>query len=317
MGRRIGYAELDKLVDRAAKGFQALGVKPGVHVGLYLPNCPQFLIAYFGALRAGGTIVPYSPLDAAQTLEHKLADSQTQILVTLDLAALYPQIAAVVAHSGVRKLVIGDLAEFSGRARADPRAAGGRQTDRRGRAGRAQCALSQAHRQRRRLRAAAGARSAPGDRGAAIYRRHDRQAERRDVDARQSDRGRSRNDRGDAARRAQARAEGELRALVVLPLFHIYAMVVLMLLGVRLGAELVLHVRFDPDAVLKDIETQEDQLLPRRADDVCGAAASSRAEAGQPAKPQDLCSSGGAPLAAGSRLGIPEGERRWSAKAGA
>ncbi len=152
-------AELDALVNRAAKGFQALGVKPGVHVGLYLPNCPQFAIAYFGALRAGGTIVAYSPLDAAQTLEHKLADSQTEILVTLDLAALYPQIAAVVAHSGVRKLVIGDLAEFSaapGPIRAQI-AAG--KADRRSSAGRAQCHLRKPARQRRRLRAAAGARS--------------------------------------------------------------------------------------------------------------------------------------------------------------
>ena len=46
MGRRITYSELQSLVNRAAKGFQQLGVKPGVHVGLYLPNTPHYPIAF-------------------------------------------------------------------------------------------------------------------------------------------------------------------------------------------------------------------------------------------------------------------------------
>ena len=44
--------------DRAAAGFQKLGVKPGVNVGLYLPNTPHYLIAFFGVLKAGGIYVP-------------------------------------------------------------------------------------------------------------------------------------------------------------------------------------------------------------------------------------------------------------------
>jgi long-chain acyl-CoA synthetase len=57
MGRRTTYRELLQLVRRAAKGFQSLGVKPGVHVGLYLPNTPHYVIAFFGVLNAGGTVV--------------------------------------------------------------------------------------------------------------------------------------------------------------------------------------------------------------------------------------------------------------------
>src|SRR5579863_6602872 len=91
MNRRISYAELDALANRAAAGFQELGVGPGVHVGLFLPNTPHYIIAFFGVLKAGGTVVNYSPLDALHTLQHKIEDSETDILVGLDLAALHPQ----------------------------------------------------------------------------------------------------------------------------------------------------------------------------------------------------------------------------------
>ena len=90
MDKRITYAELEALSDRAAAGFQKLGVGPGVHVGLYLPNTPHYPIAFFGVLKAGGTVVNYSPLDAIRTLELKIGDSETDILVTLDVASLYP-----------------------------------------------------------------------------------------------------------------------------------------------------------------------------------------------------------------------------------
>src|SRR4030095_13561218 len=90
MGKRLTYRELGDQVNRAARGLQKLGVRPGVHVGLYLPNTPHYIVAFFGVLKAGGTVVNYSPLDAAQVLEHKIGDSRTDVLITLDLAALYP-----------------------------------------------------------------------------------------------------------------------------------------------------------------------------------------------------------------------------------
>jgi long-chain acyl-CoA synthetase len=93
MGRKTSYRELQELVNRAAAGFQNLGVKPGVHVGLFLPNTPHYVISFFGVLKAGGTVVNYSPLDAAKVLEHKIEDSRTDILVTLDLVNLYPLMA--------------------------------------------------------------------------------------------------------------------------------------------------------------------------------------------------------------------------------
>src|SRR5271166_6336547 len=91
MGKRTSYAELEALANRAAAGFKKLGVGPGVHVGLLLPNTPHFVIAFFGVLKAGGTVVNYSPLDALSALEFKIGDSETDILVTVDLASIYPQ----------------------------------------------------------------------------------------------------------------------------------------------------------------------------------------------------------------------------------
>jgi long-chain acyl-CoA synthetase len=77
MGKKISYSELNDLANRAANGFQKLGVKPGVHVGLYLPNTPHYLVSFFGVLKAGGAVVNYSPLDAEKVLEHKVEDSET------------------------------------------------------------------------------------------------------------------------------------------------------------------------------------------------------------------------------------------------
>ncbi len=88
MGRTLSYREFGALADRAACGLQQIGVGPGVHVGLYLPNTPHYPIAFFGALKAGATVVNYSPLDAERVLAHKIEDSETDVLVTLDLASL-------------------------------------------------------------------------------------------------------------------------------------------------------------------------------------------------------------------------------------
>ena len=65
MGKRLSYRELGALTDRAAKGLQALGVGPGVKVGLLLPNAPTVPLFYFGVLKAGGTLKPLELLQLA------------------------------------------------------------------------------------------------------------------------------------------------------------------------------------------------------------------------------------------------------------
>ncbi len=109
MGRETSFAELAALVDRLAAGLQALGVGKGVQVGLFLPNCPQFVIAYFAILKAGGTVVNYSPLYSVPELMQQVEDSETDFMFTLDLEALYPKIRTVCEQSRLRKLIVSSL----------------------------------------------------------------------------------------------------------------------------------------------------------------------------------------------------------------
>ena len=106
------FRDYKDATDRAAAGFQKLGVGPGVNVGLYLPNTPHYLIAFFGVLKAGGRVVNYCPLDAARELEFKIGDSETDILVTLDVAALYPKMAAMRGKTRLKKLIVGSIADY-------------------------------------------------------------------------------------------------------------------------------------------------------------------------------------------------------------
>ncbi|MSP52421.1 MAG: long-chain fatty acid--CoA ligase [Alphaproteobacteria bacterium] len=105
------YSEVGCLVRHAAAGFQKLGVGKGIKVGLFLPNCPQFVIAYYGILKAGGTVVNFSPLYSEEELLKQVEDSETDFMVTLSLTALYPKIAGVLRRSRIKQLIVGTLQE--------------------------------------------------------------------------------------------------------------------------------------------------------------------------------------------------------------
>ncbi len=86
-GRDLAYIALRDLADRFAGGLRALGVRPGDRVSLHLPNCPQFVIAYYGTLKAGGVVVPFNPLYVEREVAGQLADCGARVAVTLDLFA--------------------------------------------------------------------------------------------------------------------------------------------------------------------------------------------------------------------------------------
>ncbi|MGH8822397.1 MAG: long-chain-fatty-acid--CoA ligase, partial [Rhodoferax sp.] len=261
MGQVISYSELGVMVERAAKGLQALGVKPGVHVGLYLPNTPHYPIAFFAVLKAGGTVVNYSPLDAERVLAHKVEDSQTDVLVTLDLVSLYPQLGRLLGASRLQKLVVGSLADF-GAAREQVRAhlQGAGQiapvpTD-------AQHVpftalldndghyqpypLGDLAKEVAVLQYTGGTTGLP--KGAMITHANLTAANGQYLESTQGE--------------PKILQEGAERFLVVLPLFHIYALSVGLLLGVRLGAALVLHTKFDVDAVMKELTASRITAFP-------------------------------------------------------
>ena len=80
-GTTTTYAELDERSGRAAAGFRSAGLSPGQVVALQLPNIAPFLIAYFGALKAGLVVLPLNPLLMAPELEYHLTDSGTVMLI--------------------------------------------------------------------------------------------------------------------------------------------------------------------------------------------------------------------------------------------
>jgi len=111
LGRRQTYAQAAQLIAKAAAGFQRLGVRKGTKVGLLLPNSPYSVICYFAILKAGGTVVNYDPLCAEQTLIRQIKDSETDIMATIDLTALYSNVAAARAKTSLRHIVICRMAQ--------------------------------------------------------------------------------------------------------------------------------------------------------------------------------------------------------------
>src|SRR5260221_13236112 len=105
LGRSYSYAEIGRLVRRAAKGFAALGVHRGVRVGLMLPNTPYYVIAYYAVLEAGGIVVNFNPLYAPPEIRRFVEDAEVAIMVTLDLKQLYAPLAPLLGKAGVRQSV--------------------------------------------------------------------------------------------------------------------------------------------------------------------------------------------------------------------
>ena len=98
-GRDITFAELDRASAAYAGWLRANGVEPGDRAGVFLPNCPQFAIAFLGILRAGAVYVPINPMFRARELAHELSDAGVRVLLALPEFA--PLIAEVGAELGV------------------------------------------------------------------------------------------------------------------------------------------------------------------------------------------------------------------------
>jgi long-chain acyl-CoA synthetase len=111
LGRKCTYREVGDLVTRAAAGLQAQGVAKGTRVGLFLPNCPYYVILFYAVLKAGGTVVNFNPLYAEAELRHQVEDSGVEIMATLDLAALYPKLAPLVGRTSLRKIIVCRMAD--------------------------------------------------------------------------------------------------------------------------------------------------------------------------------------------------------------
>ena len=112
LGKKYSWAEIGDLVDRFACGLQKSGIGRGMKVGLFLPNSPIYLIAYYGILKAGATIVNYNPLYAEHELAHQIEDSETDVMVTFDMTMLYGKMAHMLQTTRLKKLVVARFADI-------------------------------------------------------------------------------------------------------------------------------------------------------------------------------------------------------------
>ncbi|MBP2303479.1 long-chain-fatty-acid--CoA ligase [Azospirillum picis] len=256
LGRRYSYGEVLALVNRAARGFQEMGVGPGVRVGLCLPNCPAYVISYFAVLKAGGTVVNYNPLYVERELEHQITDSQTEIMVTLDLKLIYPRIALMLERTALKRIVVCRMAGLlpkvkgalfrmlkRGEVVAIPR------DDRHvdfdallANGGDPRPARIDGLRDIAVLQYTGGTTGVPKG---AMLTHHNLLANARQVQAWFPE--------------VQL---GRERMLAVLPFFHVFAMTVVLNMGLACGAELVMLPRFDTEQVLKTIAARKPTLVP-------------------------------------------------------
>jgi long-chain acyl-CoA synthetase len=110
MGKKITYRELDALVNRFAKALTWLGVKAGDKVAMLLPNMPQLVIANYAAFRIGAVPVPNNPLYTVPELAHQLNDSDSSILITLDLRL--PLAMELKGMTGIRSIIACHITDY-------------------------------------------------------------------------------------------------------------------------------------------------------------------------------------------------------------
>jgi len=109
-GRRLTYQQIKELSDRFAASIRRMGIRKGDRVVLLLPNSPQFIIAYYGLLKAGAAIVPLNPLSAERELEFYLTDSEAEVAITIPL--FLNKVASLRGKTPLRHIVYSRLADF-------------------------------------------------------------------------------------------------------------------------------------------------------------------------------------------------------------
>jgi long-chain acyl-CoA synthetase len=248
--RGISYAELEDLVEVAAAAFLRAGYGKNTSVALFLGNSPDHPVNFFGALKAGSRIVHLSPLDGEIALSHKLSDSNARVLVTSNLSALLPTALKFLAKGLLDRLIVCE-------------------DDHWGKVGTPQTPL-------------------PDNPAIITFKQFIDGATKPaqwpqiiadDVALLQYTGGTTGLPKGAMlshgnltaavsvydvwGRRARAeRGNPVERVICVLPLFHIFALTVVLLSALRRGHLISLHQRFDVEAVMRDIEVKRATVFP-------------------------------------------------------
>ena len=109
-GRAVTYAEMDELTDRLAGGLTALGVKKGDPVGILMPNSAQFVMAFYGVLKAGGVVVATNPLYTAREVEYQLNDAGIEVMLVM--SNFYGLVQAVRPRTRLRQIIVTNIKEY-------------------------------------------------------------------------------------------------------------------------------------------------------------------------------------------------------------
>ena len=289
LGRIWTYAELARCVDRFAAGLQARGVVQGDRIGLCLPNTPYFVIGYYAALKIGAVVVNYNPLYVQRELEHQIRDSGTSVMLVIDIPEIHRKVAAVAERAGLNTIVVCPLADALPTAKS---------------------LLFRLLKRKQRLAALpqdgrhvsfASLSDTTGPVRPAII-------EPGDVAVLQYTGGTTGTPKGAMLTHANVlsnanqnvtydptRRPGVERVLGVLPLFHVFAMTVVMNYSVETGSEMILLPRYELKATMKALVKTRPTIFPA-VPTIYGAIAKLAEREKRDLSFIQLCISGGAPL---------------------
>ena len=110
MDSQLTYRQLNEAVNRFAAAIQELGIKKGDRVAMFMPNCPQLVISYYGTLRAGGIAVPFNFLYTANEVQNQLNDSGAEIIVAL--TTFYNMVDSIRENTKLRHIVATNIKEY-------------------------------------------------------------------------------------------------------------------------------------------------------------------------------------------------------------
>ena len=107
-GRKMSYGELREQVDRFATALHHLGLEKGDRIALHLLNSPQFVIAYFGAIKLGAIVTPISPVYVSSEVKHQIEDSGAEVIVCQDI--LYGVIEE--AELKLKSVILANISDY-------------------------------------------------------------------------------------------------------------------------------------------------------------------------------------------------------------
>src|SRR5574339_491160 len=108
-GAVITYKEMSAITDHIAAALVDMGVKKGDRVGIFMPNTPQFVMAYFGILKAGAVVVATNPLYTPTEIEHQAADAGMEVMFVM--TNFYNTIKKAQPNTRIKRLIVSNLKE--------------------------------------------------------------------------------------------------------------------------------------------------------------------------------------------------------------